>query len=416
MPSLLQTVAKREGVSIQFLKRGIKQGNIVLVKSRKHRIIPLAIGKGLRTKVNANIGTSSDLADLRLELRKLAVSIKAGADTVMDLSTGGDINRIRRSIIRASKVPIGTVPIYQVAIEARARKKAFLDASVNEIFEVIEKHLDDGVDFITVHCGVTNQSIEGLRKKKRICGVVSRGGSMMVEWMAYNKKENPLYEYYDRLLGLAKKYNATLSLGDGLRPGAIADSTDRYQVRELIVIGELVRWAREQGVSVMVEGPGHIPIHEIEANIRLEKNICDGAPFYVLGPLVTDIGAGYDHIVAAIGGAMAAYFGADYLCYVTPSEHLGLPNVEEVREGVIASKLAAHAGDIGKGVAGAKDVDLALSKARYSLDWQKMLSLLADKDKAGKIYRRSRSKSKFTCTMCGEFCAMKKMKEIIGRS
>lgn len=416
MPSLLQTVAKREGVSIQFLKRGIKQGNIVLVKSRKHRIIPLAIGKGLRTKVNANIGTSPDLADLRLELRKLAVSIKAGADTVMDLSTGGDINRIRRSIIRASKVPIGTVPIYQVAIEARARKKAFLDASVNEIFEVIEKHLDDGVDFITVHCGVTNQSIEGLRKKKRICGVVSRGGSMMVEWMAYNKKENPLYEYYDRLLGLAKKYNATLSLGDGLRPGAIADSTDRYQVRELIVIGELVRWAREQGVSVMVEGPGHIPIHEIEANIRLEKNICDGAPFYVLGPLVTDIGAGYDHIVAAIGGAMAAYFGADYLCYVTPSEHLGLPNVEEVREGVIASKLAAHAGDIGKGVVGAKDVDLALSKARYSLDWQKMLSLLADKDKAGKIYRRSRSKSKFTCTMCGEFCAMKKTKEIIGGS
>ncbi len=416
MPSLLQTVAKREGVSIQFLKRGIKQGNIVLVKNRKHRITPLAIGKGLSTKVNANIGTSPDLADLRSELRKLAVSIKVGADTVMDLSTGGDINRIRRSIIRASKVPIGTVPIYQVAIEARKRRKAFLDASVNEIFEVIEKHLDDGVDFITVHCGVTNQSIEGLRKKKRICGVVSRGGSMMVEWMAYNKKENPLYEYYDRLLGLAKKYNATLSLGDGLRPGAIADSTDRYQVRELIVIGELVRWAREQGVSVMVEGPGHIPIHEIEANIRLEKNICDGAPFYVLGPLVTDIGAGYDHIVAAIGGAMAAYFGADYLCYVTPSEHLGLPNVEEVREGVIASKLAAHAGDIGKGVAGAKDVDLALSKARYSLDWQKMLSLLADKDKAGKIYRRSRSKSKFTCTMCGEFCAMKKMKEIIGRS
>lgn len=416
MPSLLQTVAKREGVSIQFLKRGIKQGNIVLVKNRKHRITPLAIGKGLRTKVNANIGTSPDLADLRLELRKLAVSIKAGADTVMDLSTGGDINRIRRSIIRASKVPIGTVPIYQVAIEARKRRKAFLDASVNEIFEVIEKHLDDGVDFITVHCGVTNQSIEGLRKKKRICGVVSRGGSMMVEWMAYNKKENPLYEYYDRLLGLAKKYNATLSLGDGLRPGAIADSTDRYQIRELIVIGELVRWAREQGVSVMVEGPGHIPIHEIEANIQLEKNICDGAPFYVLGPLVTDIGAGYDHIVAAIGGAMAAYFGADYLCYVTPSEHLGLPNVEEVREGVIASRLAAHAGDIGKGVGGARDVDLALSKARYSLDWQKMLSLLADKDKAGKIYRRSRSKSKFTCTMCGDFCAMKKTKEIIGRS
>lgn len=416
MPSLLQSVAKRESVSIQFLKRGIKKGNIVILKNRKHRIIPIAIGKGLSTKVNANIGTSPDLADLRLELRKLAASIKAGADTVMDLSTGGDINRIRRSIIKASTIPVGTVPIYQVAIEARKKNKAFLDASVDEMFEVIEEHLDDGVDFITVHCGVTNKSIQGLRKKKRVCGVVSRGGSMMVEWMAHNKKENPLYEYYGRLLKLARKYNATLSLGDGLRPGAIADSTDRYQVRELIVIGELVQWAREEGVSVMVEGPGHIPIHEIEANIQLEKNICDDAPFYVLGPLVTDIGAGYDHIVAAIGGAMAAYFGADYLCYVTPSEHLGLPNVEEVREGVIASKLAAHAGDIGKGVGRAKDIDLALSKARYSLDWQKMLGLLADKEKASKIYKRSRSKSKLTCTMCGEFCAMKKTIDVIGRS
>lgn len=416
MPSLLQSVAKRESVSIQFLKRGIKKGNIVILKNRKHRIIPIAIGKGLSTKVNANIGTSPDLADLRLELRKLAASIKAGADTVMDLSTGGDINRIRRSIIKASTIPVGTVPIYQVAIEARKKNKAFLDASVDEMFEVIEEHLDDGVDFITVHCGVTNKSIQGLRKKKRVCGVVSRGGSMMVEWMAHNKKENPLYEYYGRLLKLARKYNATLSLGDGLRPGAIADSTDRYQVRELIVIGELVQWAREEGVSVMVEGPGHIPIHEIEANIQLEKNICDDAPFYVLGPLVTDIGAGYDHIVAAIGGAMAAYFGADYLCYVTASEHLGLPNVEEVREGVVASKLAAHAGDIGKGVGRARDIDLALSKARYSLDWQKMLGLLADKEKASKIYKRSRSKSKLTCTMCGEFCAMKKTKDVIGRS
>lgn len=416
MPSLLQSVAKREGVSIQFLKRGIKKGNIVILKNRKHRIIPIAIGKGLSTKVNANIGTSPDLADLRLELRKLAASIKAGADTVMDLSTGGDINRIRRSIIKASTIPVGTVPIYQVAIEARKKNKAFLDASVDEMFEVIEEHLDDGVDFITVHCGVTNKSIQGLRKKKRVCGVVSRGGSMMVEWMAYNKEENPLYEYYGRLLELARKYNATLSLGDGLRPGAIADSTDRYQVRELIVIGELVQWAREEGVSVMVEGPGHIPIHEIEANIQLEKTICDDAPFYVLGPLVTDIGAGYDHIVAAIGGAMAAYFGADYLCYVTPSEHLGLPNVEEVREGVVASKLAAHAGDIGKGVGRARDIDLALSKARYSLDWQKMLGLLADKEKASKIYKRSRSKSKLTCTMCGEFCAMKKTIDVIGRS
>jgi len=416
MPSLYKSVAKREGVSIEFLKRGIAQGNIVLLKNCKHQITPVAIGKGLSTKINANIGTSPDLADLKLELRKLSACIKAGADTVMDLSTGGDIDRIRRSIVKASTIPVGSVPIYQVAIESRNRGKPFLKASPDEMFDVIERHLDDGIDFITVHCGVTRESIRGLRKKKRVCGVVSRGGSMMVEWMSHNKKENPLYEYYDRLLKLAKKYSATLSLGDGLRPGAIADATDRYQVRELIVIGELVRWARDEGVLVMVEGPGHVPINEIEANIRLEKNICDGAPFYVLGPLVTDIGAGYDHIVAAIGGAMAAYFGADYLCYVTPSEHLGLPNVDEVKDGVIASKLAAHAADIGKGVGSARDVDLALSKARYSLDWQKMLNLFIDKEKAKKIFRRSRSKSALTCTMCGEFCAMKKTKEVIGRS
>jgi phosphomethylpyrimidine synthase len=416
MPSLYQSAAKREGVSVQFLKRGVAQGNIVLLKNPKHHITPVAIGKGLSTKINANIGTSPDLANLKLELRKLSACINAGADTVMDLSTGGDIDRIRRSIIKASIIPVGSVPIYQVAIESRSRGKAFLKASPDEMFGVVEKHLDDGIDFITVHCGVTRESIKGLRKKKRVCGVVSRGGSMMVEWMAHNKKENPFYEYYDRLLKLAKKYRATLSLGDGLRPGAIADATDRYQVRELIVIGELVKWARDEGVSVMVEGPGHVPINEIEANIRLEKNICNEAPFYVLGPLVTDIGAGYDHIVAAIGGAMAAYFGADYLCYVTPSEHLGLPNVEEVKDGVIASKLAAHAADIGKGVGGAKAVDLALSTARYSLDWQKMMNLLIDKEKAKKIFKRSRSKSELTCTMCGEFCAMKKTKEIIGRS
>ncbi len=239
---------------------------------------------------------------------------------------------------------------------------------------------------------------------------------MMIEWMEYNKRENPLYEYYDRLLKLAKKYDATLSLGDGLRPGAIADATDRYQIKELIVIGDLVKWARDENVSVMVEGPGHIPLHEIEANIQLEKSICDGAPFYVLGPLVTDIGAGYDHIVSAIGGALAAYYGADYLCYVTPSEHLGLPNVTEVKEGVIASKLAAHAADIAKGIKGARQTDLTVSRARYALNWKKMLSLFVDPTRARKIFKRSRSKSELTCTMCGEFCAMKKTREIIKRS
>ncbi|MGB7054068.1 MAG: phosphomethylpyrimidine synthase ThiC [bacterium] len=416
MPDMYALIAKEEGVSVAFLKKGIKQGRIVLLKNKKHRIKPLAVGAGTTTKVNANIGTSPDLADLKIELKKLAAAIEAGADTVMDLSTGGDIDRIRRAILKKSKVPIGTVPIYQVAIEARKRKKPFTEATVDEIFDVIERQLADGVDFITVHCGVTRYSIKGMAKRRRVCGVVSRGGSMMIEWMRTNKAENPLYEYYDRLLLIAKKYNATLSLGDGLRPGAIADATDEYQVRELTVIGELVKRARKAKVSVMVEGPGHIPINEIEANMVLEKNICDGAPFYVLGPLVTDIGAGYDHIVAAIGGAMAAYYGADYLCYVTPSEHLGLPNIEEVKDGVIATKLAGHAADIAKGLKRAKEIDLEVSKARYALDWKRLLSLLAAPGKAGKIYRRSPSKLKETCTMCGEFCAMKKTREVFGRS
>jgi phosphomethylpyrimidine synthase len=416
MPTVLQKVASRENVSVRFLKKGLRDGTIVLVRNKKHRIQPLAIGGGLRTKVNANIGTSPQVCDLRLERKKLRTSIAAGADTVMDLSTGGNVDRIRKALLKASTVPVGTVPIYQVALEARKRRIPFIATSVDDMFDVITRHLDDGVDFITVHCGVTRRSVQGMRRKKRVCGVVSRGGSMMIEWMRYNKRENPLYEYYDRLLALAKKYDATLSLGDGLRPGAIADATDQYQVRELVVIGELVQRARDARVSVMVEGPGHIPIDQIEANIKLEKHICQGAPFYVLGPLVTDIGAGYDHIVGAIGGAMAAYFGADFLCYVTPAEHLGLPNVEEVQEGVVASKLAAHAADIGKGIKSAREIDLALSKARYSLDWKRVHRLLAGNKKAKRIFNRSRSRSMDTCTMCGEFCAMKKTREVIGRS
>ncbi len=416
MPDIYAQIAKKEGISVASLKKGIKQGRIVLLKNKKHRIKPLAVGEGTTTKVNANIGTSPDLADLQIELKKLAAAIEAGADTVMDLSTGGDIDRIRQAIVKKSKVPIGTVPIYQVAIESRKKKKPFTKATVDEIFEVIERHLADGVDFITVHCGVTRESIKGMARKRRVCGVVSRGGSMMIEWMRANKQENPLYEYYDRLLLIAKKYNATLSLGDGLRPGAIADATDEYQIRELMVIGELVKRARKAKVSVMVEGPGHIPINEIEANMVLEKNVCDGAPFYVLGPLVTDIGAGYDHIVAAIGGALAAYYGADYLCYVTPSEHLGLPNIEEVKDGVIATKLAGHAADIAKGHKQAKETDLEVSRARYALDWEKLLALLAAPEKAKKIYRRSPAKMKETCTMCGEFCAMKKTHEVFGGS
>ncbi|MEO0094880.1 MAG: phosphomethylpyrimidine synthase ThiC [candidate division WOR-3 bacterium] len=415
MTDLINKLAKEEGINSEILKKNLKNGTAVLIKSRLHRIKPLILGKGCRIKVNANIGTSPDFASLKYELKKLKAAIESGADAVMDLSTGGNIDRIRREIVHASCVAVGTVPIYQVAIEMRKKKKPFTKAGVDEIFETIEKHLADGVDFITVHCGVTQEAIKGIEKKRRVCGVVSRGGSMMIEWMKANNRENPLYEYYDRLLKLAKKYSATLSLGDGLRPGAISDATDEYQVRELVIIGDLVKEARKNGVSVIVEGPGHIPINEIEANIKLQKTICDGAPFYVLGPLVTDIGAGYDHIVAAIGGSLAGYYGADFLCYVTPSEHLGLPSIEEVREGVIALKIAAHAADIARGLPKARMCDLNLSKARFALNWKKMFKYLIDPQKAKKIFLRKYSRTSRACTMCGEFCAMKKTREIFRR-
>ncbi len=416
MKDELKRIAHDEGIKTELLKKNLQAGTTVIIASRLHGIKPLALGKNCRTKINANIGTSPDFASLKYELKKLKVAIESGADAVMDLSTGGDIDRIRREIVATSSIAVGTVPVYQVAIEMRKKKKPFTKAGTDEIFETIERHLEDGVDFITVHCGVTLETIKGMERKKRVCGVVSRGGSMMIEWMKTNKKENPLYEEYDRLLKLAKKYSATLSLGDGLRPGAISDATDEYQIKELVIIGDLVRQARQNGVSVIVEGPGHIPINEIEANIKLQKTVCNGAPFYVLGPLVTDIGAGYDHIVAAIGGALAGYYGADFLCYVTPSEHLGLPNVEEVREGVIALKIAAHAADIGKGIAQARARDLEVSRARYALDWNKMLKLLIDPVKAKGIFMRKHSRSSLTCTMCGEFCAMKRTQKIFRRS
>ncbi len=410
---IIKKIARMEKVPIEQLKLNIKKGSAIIVRNRRRAICPLAIGKGLRTKVNTNIGTSPDIHNIKTELQKLKVAVKMGTDAVMDLSTGGDIDRIRREIIKESPVAVGTVPIYQVAIEARKKQKSFVDTSVEEIFDVIEKHLDDGVDFITVHCGITRKSIRGLKDEPRLCGVVSRGGSMMIEWMVKNHSENPLYEYYPRLLALAKSYNAALSLGDGLRPGSIHDATDAAQLAELKVIGKLVKEARKVGVSVMVEGPGHVPIDQIKYNVDIEKKICGEAPFYVLGPLVTDVGAGYDHVVAAIGGAMAAYYGADFLCYVTPSEHLALPTVEDVREGIIVLRIAAHAADVGKNIPGAADWDFKISKARFELNWKRMLDLALDRDKARKIFARQKSNSGFACTMCGEFCAMEKSRKVL---
>ncbi|RKX71309.1 phosphomethylpyrimidine synthase [candidate division WOR-3 bacterium] len=406
---LIERVARMEGVRPRFLKQGIAEGTIILVRNRRRRITPLAIGRGLRTKVNANIGTSPDRASLKYELKKLKAALEAGTDAVMDLSTGGDIDRIRREIIAHAPVPVGTVPIYQAAIYARKKKKSFVELSPQEIMEVIERHLEDGVDFITVHCGITRRAIEVIKRFPRLAGVVSRGGSMILEWMSYNDEENPLYEYYDELLKLAKRYDATLSLGDGLRPGAIHDGTDPAQLEELMVIGELVKRAREAEVKVMVEGPGHLPLNQIEANIKLEKKICGGAPFYVLGPLVTDISTGYDHISAAIGGALAAYYGADFLCYVTPTEHLSLPKPSDVKLGVIAARIAGHAADIAKGI-GSEEWDFELSRARAELDWRGVIRLSIDPERTRKFFHPSAAAK--ACTMCGEFCAVKKSSEI----
>lgn len=407
----VQLIARSEGLDPKELARLLASGRVVVLKNRKRKIKPLAVGEKTRVKVNANIGTSPDRANLEAELEKLRVAIAAGADTVMDLSVGGDVDEVRRAIIAESSIPVGTVPIYQVALDARKRHRSFPEVKVKDIFRGIEKHLADGVDFITVHCGVTRDNITGLRE--RLGGVVSRGGVMMIEWMRYNRRENPLYEYYDELLELAKEYHATLSLGDGLRPGALADATDEPQIRELITIGELIQRARAAGVQAMVEGPGHIPLHQIEANIRLEKTVCDGAPFYVLGPLVTDVACGYDHINAAIGGALAAWYGADFLCYVTPSEHLGLPDVEDVREGVIASRIAAHAADIARRHPGAIDWDNRISRFRARLQWDRMIESSIDPERAKAVFEIQPSRTEGACTMCGEFCAVKKTKETI---
>ena len=391
-------------------------GEIVIPANVNHtNLIPCGIGKGLRTKVNANIGTSSDFCDLNTELRKLQTAINFGADTVMDLSTGGDIPAIRRAIVSASTVPVGTVPIYQAGIEAIENHGAIVNMSVDEIFAVIEEHAKDGVDFMTVHCGVTRESVARLKKQGRTTDIVSRGGAFLIGWMLHNDKENPLYQYYDRLLDLALEYDFTLSLGDGLRPGCLADATDRAQIEELIILGELVERSKEAGVQAMIEGPGHLPLNQIATNVQLEKSLCRGAPFYVLGPLVTDIGAGYDHITAAIGGAIAAAAGADFLCYVTPTEHLSLPGIEDVKEGVIASRIAAHAADIVKGVKGAKEWDEQMSRARKALDWKTQAKLSLDPELSRQLHSKIPAGGA-ACSMCGKYCAMAIVEKYLGIS
>jgi len=402
----VKDVAEKEGVEIDFILQGLIDGTIVIPANTNHtNLTPCGIGKGLKTKVNANIGTSTDFCDLDTELRKLQAAVDYGSDTVMDLSTGGDISTIRKAIIASSTLPVGTVPIYQAGIEAIEKHGAIVNITVDEIFDEIEEQAKDGVDFMTLHCGVTQASIARLKNQGRITDIVSRGGAFLTGWMLHNEKENPLYQYYDRLLDLAHEYDFTFSLGDGLRPGCLADATDRAQVEELIILGELVERAREASIQAMVEGPGHLPLDQVTTNVQLEKSLCHGAPFYVLGPLVTDIGAGYDHITAAIGGAVAAAAGADFLCYVTPTEHLSLPDVEDVKEGVIASRIAAHAGDIAKGIKGAREWDEEMSKARKNLDWAMQARLSLDPELSSQIHNKIPAAGK-TCSMCGKYCAM----------
>ncbi|MFH0847659.1 MAG: phosphomethylpyrimidine synthase ThiC [Chloroflexota bacterium] len=410
----MKVVAEAEGVEPEFVQQGVEKGNIVIPANINHRsLVPRGIGLGLRTKVNANIGVSADFGDIGTELGKLQVALDAGADAVMDLSTGGDLRVIRQAIIAASPVAIGTVPVYQAGVKAIREYNAIVKMTVDDFFAAIEDHINDGVDFITVHCGITQGAIRRLKQQGRVTDVVSRGGAFTIGWMVYNDRENPLYEYYDRLLDLAREYDVTLSLGDGLRPGSLADATDRAQIEELLTLGELVERAWAAGVQVMVEGPGHIPLNQIETNVQLQKSVCKGAPFYVLGPLVTDIGAGYDHITGAIGGAIAAAAGADFLCYVTPAEHLSLPDAEDVRQGIMASRIAAHAADIVKGVKGALDWDRKMAVARKSLDWEEQAKLSLDPELARRVHAKHASATG-ACSMCGPFCAMDLMSKYLG--
>jgi len=412
----MQKVAEQEQLDPSWIGEKIAEGQIIIPHNAQHkRLIPCGIGNGLQVKINANIGTSSDLANLDEELKKLKVATAAGADTVMDLSTGGDLDANRRAILRESTVPIGTVPIYQAVVETVKDKGGLINLSVDKLFNVIEKQAADGVDYITVHCGLTLAALEMLKKQGRITNVVSRGGAFLTSWMLHHDRENPLYENYDRLLEIAKKYDLTLSLGDSLRPGCLADATDRAQIHELITLGQLTQQAWEEDVQVMIEGPGHVPINQIEANITLQKQLCHNAPFYVLGPLVTDIAAGYDHVACAIGGAIAGAAGADFLCYVTPAEHLCLPSIDDVREGVIVTKIAAHAADIAKGNKMAIERDSQMAQARSELDWETQMKLAIAPEKARRYRAKRPPAENDVCTMCGKYCAIKQVREYFNK-
>ncbi len=410
----MKEVALSEGVTPERLAADISAGLTVIPRNTTHNIKPIGIGRGLRTKVNANIGTSKDKVSFDDELEKLDVLVKYGADAVMDLSTGGPIKDLRRLLSsRKSPISVGTVPIYEAAVMAAEVNGTISKMTPDAIFNVLENHAEEGVDFVTVHCGLTRKAVERLKDEGRVLDLVSRGGSFLLEWMVYNDTENPLYEHYDRLLEIAKKYDLTLSLGDALRPGCLVDATDRSQIEELLTLGELRDRALESGVQVIIEGPGHVPLNQIELNIKIQKEICKGAPFYVLGPLVTDIAMGYDHIAAAIGGAIAGAAGADFLCYVTPAEHIRLPNIADVKEGLIALKIAAHAADIAKGIPGAIELDRKMAICRKNLDWNGQIELSFDPEKVRQWRSEIPPTEQEVCSMCGEFCAIRTVEKAL---
>lgn len=411
-PQILK-VAENEGMDPETLRSAVADGFVVIPVNKNHKNVnPIGIGKGLKTKINANIGTSSDFSSIDDELAKMAMVIEYKADTVMDLSTGGDINAIRRQLLDACQIPFGNVPVYQMVKDQVKQGKTFIDMTPEEMLKTIRMQAEDGVDYMTIHCGLTRRAVEKVIRQKRVAGIVSRGGSLTTGWMLHNKRENPFYEYYDQILEIAHEHDVTISLGDGLRPGALVDGTDWGQLEELLTLGELVMRAREAGVQVMVEGPGHLPINQVETNIKLQKLVCHGAPFYVLGPVLTDIAPGYDHITSAMGGAIAASAGADFLCYVTPTEHLGLPGAKDVKEGIITARIAAHVADIAKGLPGALEWDRQMAVARKALDWNAQEQLCIDPVRFREV-RNDRHSQSNACSMCGELCVYNVLKDYL---
>ena len=403
----MKDVAKNENIEVDKLARLIADGKVVIPKNVNSDVKACGIGEGLTTKINANIGSSSKIDDLDLEINKAKLAVEYGADAIMDLSTGSDLKLFRQKIMESIDVIIGTVPIYEAGVVTLAKNNEIVDMDPDDIFKAIENQAKEGVDFMTLHCGITKDLVSKLEKQNRMMGIVSRGGTFMASWIKHNECENPLYENYDYLLELSYEYDITLSLGDGLRPGCLADASDIPQIQELVNLGGLVKRAQDADVQVMVEGPGHMPMNQIKANMEIQKTICHGAPFYVLGPLVTDLAPGYDHITSAIGGAIAASSGANFLCYVTPAEHLSLPSLDDVKEGVIASKIAAEAADVAKGLPQSWIKERQMAKARKEFDWEKQFDLAFDKSKPRQYRDKCELDDDEMCAMCGEYCAVK---------